>query len=259
MPDKSLYEKLLDNVPLVVILVGVVIFIIAASNGFTIGAANMQIQDLVWQIAVGILGSALVLIGLAIYISERLGYRKSSKVKTFKDVLSCLKYVNQKIQSANIQIDDLSLVGDIGKSDDLPSVEAEAIKYHSNVKQLTNNISYREVFILNRRNREEKIFGMLANNASGYSCAYYPEIPQIPSIQFMIIDKKEVIFLNGEYPYIAVQNPDIVDLFTKYYEDIWKKSVKLKYGNDFDWKMIEKALGNERTSALQKLLNPQHA
>ena len=259
MPDKSLYEKLLDNVPLVIILVGVVIFIVATSNGFTIGAANLQIRDFGWQIAVGVLGSILVLIGLAIYMSERLGYRRSSKVKTFKDVLSCLKYVNQKIQSANVQIDDLSLIGDIGKSDDLQSVETEAVKYHSYVKQLTNNISYREVFILNRRNREEKLFGMLANNASGYSCAYYPEIPQIPSIQFMIIDKKEVIFLNGEYPYLAVQDQDVVDLFIRYYEDIWKNSVKLKYGKDFDWKMIEKALGNEKTSALQKLLKPQHA
>ncbi len=258
MPEKSLYEKLLDNVPLVIILVGAVIFIIAASNGLIIGNVSLQIQDSVWQKAVGILGSVLVIIGVVIYISERLGYRRSSKVKTFKDVLSCLKYVNKKIQSANLQIDDLSLVGDIGKSDDLQSVETEAAKYHSYVKQLTNDISYREVFILNRRNREEKIFGMLANNASGYSCAYYPEIPQIPSIQFMIIDKKEVIFLSGEYPYLAVQDQDVVDLFIRYYEDIWKNSVKLKYGKDFDWKMIEKALGNEKTSALQKLLKPQH-
>lgn len=106
MPDKSLYEKLLDNVPLVIILVGVVIFIVAASNGFTIGTADLQIRDFGWQIAVGVLGSILVLIGLAIYMSERLGYRRSSKVKTFKDVLSCLKYVNQKF---NLQMYRLTI------------------------------------------------------------------------------------------------------------------------------------------------------
>lgn len=254
MPDKSLYEKLLDNLPLVLILIGALVFVAAASGGFTLGSAALQIANPAWQMALGILGSALIAIGLAIYVYERLGKRQSAQVKTFKDLLACLKYVNQQLQAAQLQIDDLSWSDEVGKSDDLAPIIEESRNYHALVKQKANRLAYREVFVLNRKDREEKLFAMLSNNASGYSCGFYPTGSSNPLLQFMLIDKKEVIFLHGDYPYVACQQPELVELFSRYYEDIWQRSTRLKYGQDFDWNAIEAALGSSQASALRKML-----
>lgn len=51
----------------------------------------------------------------------------------------------------------------------------------------------------------------------------------------MIIDDKELLIA---YPHksirLAIQQPEIVRLYSEYFEDIWQSSYKLKQGNKVD-------------------------
>jgi VIT1/CCC1 family predicted Fe2+/Mn2+ transporter len=66
MPDKSIIGKLIESTPLAVILVGVVVFIVAAGGGLPIGNPPIQIIDPAWKIGLGLLGGMLVIVGLEI-------------------------------------------------------------------------------------------------------------------------------------------------------------------------------------------------
>lgn len=72
MPDKSAIEKLIESTPLAIILVGVIVFILAAVGGLPIGNPPIQILDPTWKNGLGLLGVALILVGLALVIRERL-------------------------------------------------------------------------------------------------------------------------------------------------------------------------------------------
>lgn len=72
MPDKSTIEKLIESSPLAIILIGVVMFVLAAAGGLPIGNPPLQIIDPTWKFGVGILGASLILVGLVLLIRERL-------------------------------------------------------------------------------------------------------------------------------------------------------------------------------------------
>jgi hypothetical protein len=169
------------------------------------------------------------------------------EVTTFNNLLSCLQYVNQQLRAAKIQIDDLSWTPTVGKSDDLEAIVSENAKYRERVIQAAKRLPYREVFIFNRKDRIEKLINLLSENAAGYSCAYFEETKDLPLLQFMIVDRQEVIVLSGDYTYLAFRHPQLVNLFVEYYEDIWKKSIKLKHGKRFDWGELQKVVGEDQT------------
>lgn len=72
MPDRSAIEKLIESAPLAVILIGVVVFILAAAGGLPVGNPPIQIIDPTWKYGLGILGVILILVGLVLLIRERL-------------------------------------------------------------------------------------------------------------------------------------------------------------------------------------------
>ena len=61
-----------------------------------------------------------------------------------------------------------------------------------------------------------------------------------PRVGFMIIDDKELLIA---YPHkdirLAIQHPEIVKLYSEYFEDIWQLSYKLKQGNKVDFQKLE--------------------
>lgn len=257
MSDKSFWTKLIENSSLVLILIGVVVFIIGASGKISLGASStstsIPVGETTWRIALGIMGGIFALTGLLIYVGEKFGFVKSKKVKAFRDVQEFLKYVIEKLEKAQKGIDDLSWISTIGKSDDLEPIEQESKKYHEMIKQTARRIPYREVFIFNRRDRTRKAYSLLADNANGYSCGYYEPITNPPLLSFMVIDENEVLILNSNdnSPCLAIQQPEVVEMFVKYYDDIWKRANKMKQGKDIFWDSIEKALGKENADSLR--------
>lgn len=72
MPDKSALEKLIESTPLALILVGVIVFILAAAGSLPIGNPPIQIIDPTWKAGLGLLGIVLILVGLTLVVRERL-------------------------------------------------------------------------------------------------------------------------------------------------------------------------------------------
>jgi hypothetical protein len=174
------------------------------------------------------------------------------EVQSFQDMQSCLQYVNRKLRTAKLQVDDLSWTPLHSWRGDLQPVVAENLQYEERVKSIAGKIPYREVFIFNKPHRENQLFQRLKENVPGYSCAYYPDIVSAPLLQFMIVDQEEVIVLTGSYSYISFNHPTLVQLFVEYYEDIWRSAVKLKYGKNIYWDEVEKIIGREKKVALQR-------
>lgn len=61
-----------------------------------------------------------------------------------------------------------------------------------------------------------------------------------PRMGFMIIDNKELLI---SYPHkgmrLVIQHPDIVKLYSEYFDDIWQTSYKLKQGNKVDFQKLQ--------------------
>jgi hypothetical protein len=76
----------------------------------------------------------------------------------------------------------------------------------------------------------------------GYNFGIYEVDPKKspPLAGFMIIDNKELLIA---YPHkdirLAIQNPQIVKLYSEYFEDIWQMSHKLKQGNKVDFQKLQ--------------------
>lgn len=173
------------------------------------------------------------------------------EVQVFDSPIECLKYVNLRLSKAKKQIDDLSWTPEVGKSEDLPPIIQENLKYRRQVQATADRMPYREVFIFNRKSRLEKFLEFLSRNAPGYSCGYFESSNDVPLLQYMIIDSQEVVFLTGDYSFVAFNHPRLVKLFIEYYDDIWNKSIKLKHGNRIFWDNVEKLIGAERTLAIK--------
>jgi hypothetical protein len=174
------------------------------------------------------------------------------EVQSFQDMQSCLQYVNRRLRMAKLQIDDLSWTPLSSGRGDLQPVMAENLQYSERINFIAGKIPYREVFAFNKPSRKDKLFERLKENVPGYSCAYYSEVISAPLLQFMIIDREEVIILTGSYSYLAFNHPKLVQLFIEYYEDIWRLAVILKYGKNIYWDEVEKVLGKENVVALQR-------
>jgi hypothetical protein len=168
------------------------------------------------------------------------------EVRRFDSVHAVLQYTNERLRQARVQIDDLSWHAIMSPDDRFEQTRVESEKHWELTGKIANRMPYREVFIFNRRGRIDKFKLRIDENAPGYQCAYY-EKTNVPLIQFMIIDKQEVVVLSGEYPYLAIQDPRLVNLFMKYYEDIWEKATKLKDVRGVYWKEVERLLAHFET------------
>ena len=85
---------------------------------------------------------------------------------------------------------------------------------------------------------------MLAKNLYGYELRFYniPVEHMPPLIQYVVIDKEEIIFCAYRAPYLptegeiylAVKHPKIVGLFQDYYDSIWQGAKKIKEADRID-------------------------
>lgn len=153
-----------------------------------------------------------------------------------------LTYITKRMTQAKSRIDDLSWSPAISWKHGLDTTRKLNQKYVEQTVKASNKLLYREIFIFNRPGRIERLKQRLDENAPGYSCAYY-ESNNIPVIQFMIIDGEEIIFLTDQFPhYFAFRHPEIVALFSEYYEVIWVNAAPLKLGETIVQEEVDKIL-----------------
>lgn len=149
--------------------------------------------------------------------------------REFADTRAFLEYVNGRLKDPTTKsVCDLSWSSLITFDDRDPHVRQAAIDYWDVAGQLAYKQVYKEVFMFNRRGRQDKLRRRIREEqADLYFCGYYPETT-VPLLQFMIVNDEEVIFFNGRYPSLAIKHPRLVDLFRQYYDDIWAGSTKLR-------------------------------
>jgi len=148
--------------------------------------------------------------------------------RPFESGTELLRYVIQRLKQAQSQVDDLSWSPVISLKSALSSTQQVYQEYEEQISKISNRVAYREVIVFNEPARIENLKRRIAENSPGYSCAYY-EAPNVPVLQFMIIDRTEVIVLSDQFETkFALKHPHIVKLFVEYYEEIWRNAVPIK-------------------------------
>lgn len=163
--------------------------------------------------------------------------------KKFDSESDFLNYIIKRMSQAKKTIDDLSWNSAINLRQELNVTQKLNQQYTEQVSKISKKKQYREVFIFNRPGRIKKLQRRLAENDPGYSCAYH-QTTDIPLIQFMIIDDEEMIILSDQfrYTYYSIRHPDILKLYSKYYDEVWKSAVLLKRGTSIIHDEVEKIL-----------------
>jgi len=174
------------------------------------------------------------------------------EIKLFDSGTELLQYVNQRLKQAQNQIDDLSWSPIIGLKSDLNTSRKAYQEYEEHITKASSKIAYREVMVFNHPARIENLQRRIAENAPGYSCSYY-ETPIVPLLQFMIIDRQEVIVLSDQFQTkFALRHPHIVKLFQEYYEEIWRNSTPIKIKTEIKSDVVSKILNTDWGFALRK-------
>jgi len=166
-------------------------------------------------------------------------------VQHFTSGNELMQYINKRLGQAKKQIDDLSWSSAISLSSGLNTTQELNREFAEKTSTISQKIAYREVFVFNRPGRKEKLQTRLAENRAGYSCAFYEKV-EVPVLQFMIIDKEEVLLLTDEFETkFSVRQPQIVKLFIEYYEAIWKQAKPIKMGTVIHQETINGILGDK--------------
>lgn len=171
-------------------------------------------------------------------VSKIIESLKGVEIVSFETPIALLAYTNDRIKKAQKTIDDLSWVSEIALGSELERNKDISKKHIEITGKVSEKVAYREIFIFSSagpngdyalRGRYDKFEKRITEDNSGYSCAFFNEMPKTPLPQFMIIDNEEVIFLTDAYPaYFAIKHPVIVRYFRSYYNDIWNNAEIIK-------------------------------
>jgi tetratricopeptide (TPR) repeat protein len=75
---EKIIEKLLERIPLAVIVIGVVVFVMGAAGGLPLGNPPLQVTDPTWRVGLGVMG--LILVGSGLLFIWREGQAESKKI-----------------------------------------------------------------------------------------------------------------------------------------------------------------------------------
>jgi hypothetical protein len=164
------------------------------------------------------------------------------KIKTFEDSFELETYLAKRVYEAKHEVCDLtwkltiSSGFAVGKRKDSHNV------YEKAVKEFSDKLIYREVWVFNDSRRVEKFNKRIKENKDGYSCRYYrDEINKIPRLQFVIIDDDEVIFFASSRNSIlcAIKGKAICEICKPYFDEVWNNAIPIKNGRKIDQKEVD--------------------
>lgn len=173
------------------------------------------------------------------------------QVRKFDNGHELLRYMYDLVAKSQVRIDDLSWRATFTTRNYGDFAHNMGSQYVPIMQDAVQRVPYREIMIFNKPGRKERFQSLITDNKPGYSCAYYQTDTEIPLLQFMIIDLREVIiFEDLAANSICISHPLIAKYFADYYEEIWQKAVKLKLGKTVYWDAVREVLGDEATEAL---------
>lgn len=158
-------------------------------------------------------------------------------VKHFTNAQEMWLYLAKRVREAQKSIDDMTISAAFQSIPPAIGQFRDTYRKAELAVQSKKSVRWREVLAFPHYlgKAETKLTGVPAN----YHIRYYeldPRQPQFPLLQFMIVDAEELIFSSYGNPedtqtWISVKHPDIVDMFQRYYEFIWRNGKSLADGD----------------------------
>lgn len=162
-------------------------------------------------------------------------------IEIFPSTVELEKYLAKRVKEAKIEVCDLSWKGNISRGYSLKPRVRSHKSYETSIGLACDKIMYREIFVFSDERRKEKLERRLKDNKSGYSCRYFEGDFSIPRLQFVLIDKEEIIFASSFYPKLcAITHAELSEIFQSYYDEIWNAATPIKDGDVIYQKEIDK-------------------
>jgi|GEM_PF-4950787 len=190
-------------------------------------------------------GSKHILEGFRVSTDELIRGVHGASVKVFKDSAEQELYLAERIRVAGVEVCDLSWKERMSRESALPRRIKSHKSYESAIGKAAGRITYREVFVFNDERRKEKLKRRIAEGVAGYSCRYFPDPGIVPRLQFVIIDKQEIVLVASAYPCLcAVRQAELAQIFQAYFESIWSAAIPLKEATKLYHEELRRILGS---------------
>ena len=144
----------------------------------------------------------------------------------FDNAIDLKKYVNDMTKAAKSSVLDSTWAHPTNRGTPrTPQENAEfqkIEKQHSDiVARVSKSRTYRELFILSRPARIEKLERRQKDRSPGYFCRVIPE-SHVPRLQFIVIDSELAIFVSSNHASLfAIRHAALVKVLIDYFDDAW--------------------------------------
>ncbi len=157
----------------------------------------------------------------------------TNQILRFNSSKESYEYLTTRIYKAKLKILDVTMGPSIYRElKNLPEYRQNFAKAKKELLK-KNEINYKHIAIINNVSRLKRIEEEL-NYSKKYFVGLLNSTDDIPKISFYVIDDEEVIIgaLNMYDPTkiyhdIAISNPDIVELFVRYFDLLWDKHCEI--------------------------------
>lgn len=168
---------------------------------------------------------------------------QGSRIRVFETTEEMEIYLAKRIRNAKKEVCDLTWKESLSTGYDLPKRQKSRKYYDESIRLVSKNVEYKEVFVFSDGRRVEKLKARVAERRDGYTCKYFADYCNIPRLQFVLIDKKEVIFASSSYrQLIAIENENLGDLLRTYFEHIWQQATVVLEGKKVHEEVFRKIL-----------------
>lgn len=233
----------------ILFLSGLLLLALAFIGNFSYGTFSVGIRSEAWGVASGVTGFIFIVLSLYLEFSGRFSTNSNNsdslKVVAFSNRKDYTDYRTRRLRTAK-KIDDVTwrfqgYNGQTYSSGDTSAKKEEVDIISQIIKR--SDVVWRGVAAfrsLEQFEKEKPLISELEN--VGYNFGIYELSPKNapPLTGFMIIDDKELFIA---YPHksirLAIQHPQIIKLYSEYFEEIWQASYKLKQGNKVDFKKLQ--------------------
>ncbi len=173
-------------------------------------------------------------------ILKKLEATNSSEVLHFRDRAETYRYVADRLRSARTSVDDITWA--IRRAHRTESERKAYEDYVTAMEEACNNgdLVYREISALATHHYSERSFKLIEQDCASYHLGYHDtSLSKVPLMSYIIFDSEEVIlgfYKKSVFPasgetYLSIKDPNVVRIFTGYYETLWQESVKIKEGD----------------------------
>jgi len=170
---------------------------------------------------------------------------RGMEITVFKTSEEMERYLAHSVSEARREVCDLSWKSSISAAASLKPRKKSQAAYEASIDRASERVTYREVFVFNDIRRIDKLGRRLKKNKPGYSCRYYPEPISVPRLQFVLVDRQEIIFASSAYPKLcAIKHTELSEIFQQYYEEIWRNAVPLIEGDKVYQEAVDEILSN---------------